>query len=212
MRLQVFPLDRTQAVSHEVQFGYELGSIYAGELVSVPLLAFSRVSFCATLKNIFAAATSKSRLKNCTTGELETVPPQRSFFAPLKVAQFLTLEVVQFLTLVSLYVFPYLKLFGPFLKKKTKIIESYVGTSVVQFLAFENGGVMFYHLTFFLLFCFFFCCLLFSGFYSYSLLCYVSIVLTNNKASPKDKDCKNRTKQNSKETKKKREAKKETNK
>ena len=63
-------------------------------------------------------------------------------FCPLKVVQFLTLEVVQFLTLVSLYILPCLGLFGPFLRK-TKLIESHVGTSVVQFLAFENVGVIF---------------------------------------------------------------------
>ena len=32
---------------------------------------------------ILTAATNKSRVRNRTTGELEAVPPQRSFFDPL---------------------------------------------------------------------------------------------------------------------------------
>ena len=55
----------------------------------------------------------------------------------LEVVLFLTLEVVLFLTLVSLYVFPYLALIGPFLDTKN-IIDVHVGRSVVLFLTLAN--------------------------------------------------------------------------
>ena len=45
--------------------------------------SISRVRNSTTFKKKFTAATSKSRARNRTTGELETIPPQRSFFDPL---------------------------------------------------------------------------------------------------------------------------------
>ena len=74
------------------------------------------------------------KVRNCTIGELFSVPSQGSLFATQKVVQLRTFKVVQFLTSILLYVFPYLGLIGPFLKNQ-KLIESQVGTSVVHFLA-----------------------------------------------------------------------------
>ena len=56
----------------------------AGELVSVPLflLLESLKQYHVLTKFIYTAATSKSRVRNSTTGELETIPPQGSFFGP----------------------------------------------------------------------------------------------------------------------------------
>ena len=53
----------------------------------------------------------------------------------------------------------------------------------------------------------FLCCLFFLVFSSYALLCYVSIVLTNKKARPKDKESKKQRKENNKETNKRKRSK-----
>ena len=91
-------------------------------------------------------ATSKMKVRNCTTGELFCVPPQGSIFPPKEV-QFLTLFVVQFLALFSRFVF-FFPIFGSnceFLFFKE--LKSQVGTSVVQLVPFSNLGVSFSNIT-----------------------------------------------------------------
>ena len=114
--------------------------IYAGELFLVPLFCLTKSQERYHIKNkiILTAARSKSRVRNRPTGELETIPPQRPFFFDLEVVLFLTLEVVLFQTLVSLSVFPYLGLIGPFFGHQKTIIDVHVGRSVVLFLALAN--------------------------------------------------------------------------
>ena len=74
------------------------------------------------------------KVRNCTIGELFSVPPQVTFCPP-EAVQFLTFKVVQFLTFILLYVFQYLGQIGAFFENQ-KGVESQVGTSVVQFLTF----------------------------------------------------------------------------
>ena len=101
---------------------------------------------------ILTAATSKMKVRNCTTEESFSVPPQESIFAPPppKVVQFLTLKVVHFLTFISLYGFPYLGQIGASSEKNRTSIENQVGTSLVQFLTFSKLGVIFYNMTSFI--------------------------------------------------------------
>ena len=64
---------------------YKYAYIYIcdGEIVLVPLFAFSRVRTSTTLNKKLKQPQANQELENRTTGELETVPPQRSFFDPL---------------------------------------------------------------------------------------------------------------------------------
>ena len=118
-----------------------------------------------------------------------------------RATKFLTLEVVLFLTLVSLYVFPYLGLFGFF------FFESHVGTSVVLLLTLENVGVIFYNTT-----CFFFffdvCCFFLFFLFSFVLL-YSSMLgyrfPTNKKARPNQEQSQKTKKEKQQGNKEKRE-------
>ena len=156
-------------------------------------LAFSRVRNSTTFFKISFFQQPQANQ------EFEAVPPEslflyhlRGHFLPPRSGTVCNSWGRTLSTLVSLYVFPYLGLIGPSLEKP-KINwkpSGHIGGTISSFRPF---WCYVYNITWFNL-CFLsfvFLFFLLSGFsfvFSYALLCYVSTVLTNKKARPKDKE------------------------
>ena len=115
-------------------------------------LAFWRVGNCTTFFEhfIFTAATSKTKMRSCTTGLFVSVPSQGSLFAPPQSGtDFRGGTISNFCFALC---FPMFGTNWAFFKNRLNI-DSQMGTSVVQFLTFGHVGlnVLTKHVSFVLL-------------------------------------------------------------
>ena len=177
--------------------------MYAGEPFSVPHFSFWRGIFRTTFFQKFHFHSSQKRNE-----ETETVPHlwrflyhiSGHFWAPNCGAASSRSRWYSFCRFISLYVFTHLGLIGAL---KIPLIESQVGTSVVQFL--PVGHFEFYFLsniTCFVFYCSLWFCFIFF-FCFHVILFYVMLALfqQSRKKCKKEKESKKQRKEDSKERK-----------
>ena len=126
--------------------------VYAGESSSVLLFFFRKVIFRTTVffpNRIFTAATSKKKVRNCTTGEWFSVPSQKYVhFCPPRSG---TVPNSLVCTVSNFFFVPCFPIFGgnyAFFGFK-KELKTQAGTLVVQFVVF---GSLISSITLFLIF------------------------------------------------------------